>query len=81
MSSGLSLWKHIPTNTYYVSRDFCEIIQPKVDYSYMLLYTPEPERESPYRQTLTNPKRVTQADFVARFIEYDNEIWQLRKIK
>jgi hypothetical protein len=37
-SSTANFWKHVSTYTYYISRDFCEIIKPTTDYSYMLLH-------------------------------------------
>jgi hypothetical protein len=76
-SSTVNLWKHTSTNTYYVSRDFRESITPKTDYSYMLLYTSQPAKLSPYRSFLTQPKQVSSLDFMAGFVEYCNTTWKL----
>lgn len=76
-SSTVNLWKHIPTNTYYISRDFREIIKPAIDYSNMLLYEPPPVKHSPYRSFLTNHKQVSNKDFISGFVVDYNSRWIL----
>jgi hypothetical protein len=77
-SSTTRLWKHIPTNTYYVSYDFKEIIKPAIDNSYMLLSDNCESKTSPYRSYLSqNAKQLTAYDFSCGVVQYNKSYWKL----
>jgi hypothetical protein len=77
-SSTRRLWKHISTNTYYVSYDFKEIIKPEIDNSYMLLSEKSEYKTSPYRSYLSqNAKQLTAYDFTRGVVEYNTSYWKL----
>jgi len=63
-SSTVNLWKHSSTNAYYVSRDFREKNQSSTE-------------PLSFRSFLTQPKQVTNLDFVYGFVEYGNTKWKL----
>ena len=77
-SSTIRLWKHLSTNTYYVSYDFKEIIKPAIDNSYMLLSDKSETKISPYRSYLShNAKQLTAYDFSCGVVEYNKSYWKL----
>jgi len=77
-SSTVRLWKHISSNTYYVSFDFKEIIKPVIDNSYMLLSDKSKTNISPYRSYLSqNAKQLTVYDFLNGVVEYNKSYWKL----
>jgi hypothetical protein len=77
-SSVITLWKHISTNTYYVSYDHKEIIKPAIDNSYMLLSEKSEYKTSPYRSYLSqNAKQLTSYDFLTGVVEYNRSNWKL----
>lgn len=77
-SSTIRLWKHLSSNTYYVSYDFKEIIEPLIDNSYMLLSENYESKTSPYRSYLSqNAKQLTAYDFLNGVVEYNKSYWKL----
>ena len=77
-SSAIRLWKHLSTNTYYVSYDFKEIIKPAIDNSYMLLSDKCESKSSPYRCYLSqSAKQLTSYDFSRGVVEYNKSYWKL----
>ena len=80
----ISLWKHLPSNTFYV--DDCaldEHIGSFVDYSYMLytkiyLANKKKTQTEPYREDLSmNAKKLTRQEFVIGKISYKGTYWKL----
>jgi hypothetical protein len=77
-SSTLRLWKHLATNTYYISYDQREIIKPVVDNRYMLLSDKPNTKLSPYRGNLSlDAKQLTSLDFLNERVEYNGSYWKL----
>ncbi len=81
-SLGMYLWVNTKTRALYISGDSPEIIKSDTAKTkeFMLLYDLEPKEEpqyNPYKQILTNPKRVTKQEFKNKLIYYENIYWKI----
>ena len=77
-SSTIRLWKHLATNTYYISYDLRETIKPVVDNSYMLFSDKPEQKLSLCRANLSSDaKQLTSLDFFKGRVEYNHSYWKL----
>ena len=78
MSSSVNLWQNMEDGNYYISRDYMDIDVPKIDYSYTLLYdNQKPPKYKPYKNNISNPKKITNAELSKGIVEYEGSGWFL----
>jgi hypothetical protein len=83
MSSCRYLWVDLETRALYISGDHQDIIEPDPSKTkrFMLMYDLEPVQETqynPYKQVLTDPKRVTKQEFENKLVQYNNSYWNFK---